>query len=135
MTTETTTYETIRQARLCSKCRYNLYGLARAGTCPECGQQYKRRRQDEVEKNPRRQLGQFRRILRRRERDVRWLPAWWLVASCGLIACFVFEARRGWWILAILTTLVTSVRHLIAMFEYKDAKRKIQALDARRPAG
>jgi hypothetical protein len=121
---------TIRQARLCSKCEYNLYGLARAGECPECGHPYKRRRQDAIEKNPRRQLGSLRYVLRRRQSELRWLPAWWVIPSAAVALCVVFGAKAGWWVLAVFSTLIAAGHTASVVFNYRDAKRKIEAVDA-----
>src|SRR5262245_38596542 len=101
---------TIRTTRTCTKCGYNLYNLPRAGSCPECGRAYKRRKQDAIVKNPRRQLGQLRRLLRRSEASLRWVPAWWAVAGLAVTMCYFLHARRGW-LLAIIAVLVAAARH------------------------
>ena len=121
--------QTINRARLCSKCKYNLYGLVREGTCPECGHPYKRQKADAKDKNPRRQLAQLRRVKERRLRAVRWLPAWWFVAGSAIVACIVFGARPGWWMLAVIFTLFTAAKHLVTVGAHDDTRLKIEAID------
>lgn len=124
---------TIQSTRACTKCGYNLYGLARAGTCPECGQTYKRRKVDAVAKNPRRQLAQLRRILNRHERNIRTMPLWWLAAGLGVTACIVLDAGKRGWTLAVIFTLITAGRQGLARLFRADMQRRIESIDAQRP--
>lgn len=126
---ETEAAETIRRARECTKCGYNLYNLAREGTCPECGHAYKRRMADGKAKNPRRQLAQLRLHKERRLQAVRWLPAWWFAAAMGITACMMFEVRAGWWVIACLFALFTAAKHLVTVGAHSDTQSKIEAID------
>ena len=120
---------TIKITRNCTKCGYNLYSLPRQGSCPECGRAYKSRKQDAITKNPRRQLGQLRRMLQRNEHTLRWVPAWWAVAGLVVTMCYFLHARRGW-VLAIITVLVAAGRHAAAALNRSDLKQRIESIDA-----
>ena len=124
----------IQSTRACTKCGYNLYGLARAGTCPECGRAYKRRKVDAIAKNPRRQLAQLKRILKQHERRVRTTPLWWLASGMAVTACAVLDATKGWWTLTVIFALITAARHGLVRLFRAEMQRRIEAIDAQRPA-
>jgi len=122
---------TIQRARECTKCGYNLYSLPREGSCPECGHLYKSRKHDAVAKNPRRQLAQLNRLLKKRERELHQMPLWWLAAAIAIVACVMFGAGRFWWSATVFLTLLTLARQFTTVFNRRDTKQKIEAVDAR----
>ncbi len=128
------TSATIQRARPCTQCGYNLYNLSREGSCPECGHAYKKRRQDGSPKNPRRQLPQLRRVLLRRESELRWLPAWWCTAAAAFAACYFLRVPCFFWGVASMVTLGAAGHHLGAVLNHRDVKQKIEGLDMNKGA-
>jgi hypothetical protein len=79
----------IERHRRCAGCGYDLFGLTTPCACPECGRQVRVRRRDNAARNPRRQAGRYRALIRRQRASLRALPI-------AFVFCAVVSAAGAW---------------------------------------
>lgn len=116
----------IDRHRACQGCGYDLFSLPRDGRCPECGRGVAGIHRPRRPKNPKRQAGQWRRMIRNHRRDVWWLRGLWILPLCGVAACWWWRASVWLWAFAIIAVVSGAIQHLGEANAARDWRKRIQ---------